>query len=318
MGVSAWYIHSEEVFCVMQKKQRELALEAKFNDLSARFTDGDESAIEDVNLEMQKSWREFLKAGFDAKKVLKMLPKDYIWEHYDELWSSFGVRVNVTCLMRYFDNEFIETHWNELQQRGADMNDLLNKCHPSIDDGEILEELLLKKGVSAKKCFELSEGLLARKCEWPEKLLELFGILHRGGLPTCEIKTFIDSHMNGALLRDIVDDRPESWKNLGIQVSDYADDYLRAHGWEYLSYYSLKSLPKDISLEKFVSFFNMKDILGAGRRDFCGFIKEFVEAGGDPNLLAEKCIQEIGYPDEPVCRLFIKLGVSESLIRKTS
>ena len=195
---------------------------AKFDELVDRFNENDdEISIEDVNSETRKYFIDFLEAGFEVDQVTKMLSPEDIWEHYDTL-TCYGANIDLAKLIPKFSRSFIRKNWDELAKRNVDIGLLIETCYNGSIENDNEVAFLLDKGVNAKTVFQLAETLFEFNEGWPERWAETFSILHEYGLPTEDIKKWLDSHIDDSLIYDIVEEHPEAWSELGINISDYA------------------------------------------------------------------------------------------------
>ena len=89
----------------------------------------------------------------------------------------------------------------------------------------------------------------------------------------------------------------------GINPRDYVDTYLE-HDYA-ASALSLDSLPYPVTPDDVVRHFSIRELkyiyaeIGGFRYDgFGAFVDNFAEAGGDIDLLVDKFLKELGYPEE--------------------
>ena len=160
--------------------------------------------------------------------------------------------------------------------------------------GKKKEALSLKNGVSTskKELFDLKE-------EKPlESIKKAFLILHKYGVSEDLIQEWVKVNAHGRLLYDILDD-VETWKKLGINSSKYVDRFLDERGEHYLEYCKISKLPKAVSVQAFVDYYTMEEILEATDcYGFDSFIREYRKAGGDPGDLVAKFEDEIEETDD--------------------
>ena len=277
-----------------------LFLQAKFDDLVERYDEADAISVENVNYEMRRCWLLFLKAGFDANQVAKMMSLGQIWQHYDAL-TAHGANIDMAKLLPRFSRDFINGHWDEFVARGVPIDTLVKQCYSNknliVGDDEI--KMLLDSGVNVKTVFDIARGALEFNDGWPERWRETFSILHEYGLSGEVINGWVKSHLDtSAIIQDIVEDASEEWEDLGVDPSDYIDLWIEDSGYRYFEY-SLKDLPERVTLKRFIDSHSMEQILNYSRGyGFLSFIDDYTGAGGNVDALAQKFLNELGYSNE--------------------
>ena len=87
---------------------------------------------------------------------------------------------------------------------------------------------------------------------------------------------------------------PDELRSFGIDPDVYSDTFAKYYAKDFIG--DIDCLPEVLSADKLISNVNMSDILeDVSYWKFDDFLKKFIEADGDTDLLANKFIQEIGY-----------------------
>lgn len=295
----------------------DVMLQAEFDELWDTYKEcrRNKDPLTNVYMQARKTWLKFLRAGFDANQVAKMLfPSDRL-RHYTTL-ERYGAKIDIGKMLDKASKEFVEKNWTLFLQCGTDADVMAEKCYKPIailDDNRIEE--FLGKGISPQIVLKLHEAWLGSRSEDPDTLYPYLHALSRRLVCVCPlrdpiIKGFIDRHMNDYLLVDIVEENPDRWGDIGVDSTEYADEYVQYHlstyGEEYLKGdKSLSDRPNEVTLNDFVNFFSMSDILHYTEDEdgFRNFVKDYVSADGTVDDLANKFIEEVGYPDHDTTEL---------------
>ena len=278
-------------------------LQAKFDYLVDSYDETDTISVENVNFEMRKYWLSFLKAGFDACQVVKMMSVGQVWRHYDVL-NSYGANIDASQFVTKFHRDFVISHWDEFIERGVSADALAERCYgnpssPYMSDEEL--KAILGGGVSVKTAFKLVGATLEFNDDRPENLIDIFSILREYGLPAETMDWWLKSHLHSTyLVRDIVEDNPNAWEELGINVSDYVDEWIKDNADDYLyGCDDFKNLPAGITIQRLIDSEPMATILSLSEDyGFLSFIEKYVHAGEKVDTLARKFLDEIGYSSE--------------------
>lgn len=127
------------------------------------------------------------------------------------------------------------------------------------------------------------------------ELLEELTSLRSNGATQEEIAQFVEENMDGKLLDEIVSEKSDEWAAIGIDPEEYINMWIDYYGDDHLADHTLSELPKIISPKEFLSHYDTEDILGGIKKKFAFFIKDYIEATGNVNELAQKFIDEMGY-----------------------
>lgn len=141
-------------------------------------TDVDDITLDNIRNEASKYLENFLKVGFDANMIIKMLSCEDVWTHYEELKShgakskSLKRKVLDYLILQYEygkDDEILE-NFVAFYERGVGFTTLLSNISVGYGnnwqyDGHIASKLeekmtyegLLSEGVDEKTAQELSE-----------------------------------------------------------------------------------------------------------------------------------------------------------------
>ena len=243
-----------------------------YDELRDRYEKGDEMDRSDVNYRAVRYLPLFFRFGINLRGVAEMLTHEDLVAHYDE-FREHGATFKV-C-------DFIE-------------GDLVVNYEDACN--------LLNDGMSPKLVLELSKEWFFLHDELAEgNSAKLLMALYDKGLSTEEIRQFIEVNMSEGVLYDMFIRSPEDWEYMDIHVSDYNQEFLRKFGREYFNLQSVKELPRCISMEEFVNFYSMDDILRYTKeKGFFGFLLDIAEEGADIDQVLNKFMFEIGYSNNSV------------------
>ena len=303
-------------------------LQAKFDDILEEFNnsirDNDSVGIENVNYAMHKDWLSFIDAGFDVNQVISMMSGKDISDHYDTL-LSYGAEIDITKYFWDFDRVFVVKHLNDFINRGVSLEDIVSKCglYSSGTVESDIERIVefSEKGIDIRVIFTLFQKIIddALENQDSDYIIGVFMALCQNGLPKEELKKWLDqkTSQNGFILCDIVEENPDEWEKLGVNISDYADKWLRYY-YDHYYYHRkpLKDLPKSITEKKFIEFFSMEEILNlineAAGFSFYDFLTKEISSNENLEILAHKFVDEIGYSADHMGEIidFIMAGSS--------
>ena len=150
--------------------------------------------------------------------------------------------------------DYIEEHWDSYIKYGVSADKLAKRCCEGLIVNDNRIKKLLDKGVSVDTVYELSKSWLDCNNGWPERLSKTFRILHKHGLPSETIDSWLKSHITEDLVYDIIEECPSIWKKLGIQAEDYVDQWLDYFSKDFLGPYSLNKLPEAVSKQRFLEY----------------------------------------------------------------
>ena len=282
-------------------------LQVIFDIIVDNFNPNDDFSVEDTNHQMHKNWQRFLKAGFDATSITKMMSPEDIWEHYDELIAN-GAKIDMTKLFsdfsgKFFDKNFTKENWDKLVNRGISPDLLADRCYCdyycNLFNTDNLEELLAK-GISAEKALELISDWLENHEAWPEEQIEILTWLYDHGLPRANVTEWLEKHANSKMVDYIVRSDSDFYKEFDMEDDHTFDCWLDANGYEYFNEKELSELPNKISVDMLINFFSMKNIINnCSLYGFGTFISNYLKVGESIDTLAKKFMDEIGYSSNP-------------------
>lgn len=244
-------------------------------------------------------WIEFLSHGLPIEEIMAAMTPELIWENYDALIKR-GAKIDIDKLIDSIDPSYILYHWKEFVARGFDTDTLTERSSLVLESIDGVKTLL-ERNANVAIVFELIRGDLLESMEntSADCVNELFSLLHKYGLTTADVKRWIAEHSSEYLIDDIVN-YPESWAPLGINGSEYVEQWLEYNAEEYFKTSRLSDLPRLVSVQQIVDSLDMRDILGFiypnSLRDFLQ--GDFEDAEGDIDAFAQKFIDEIGYSHE--------------------
>lgn len=144
--------------------------QATFKTLRDNFEPNNDNTDETIDQEMQRSWRLFLAAGYDATQVAEMMLPEDVLKYYDKL-VFYGADINALKRLPALQKAFIKQHWKELVNYGVHPDILADRYHDDYDVSDIKDlERLLSKDIGAAKSFELIKSWLDFRKEWPEEI----------------------------------------------------------------------------------------------------------------------------------------------------
>ena len=266
---------------------------AKYDYMMDRIGNADEVEMEDINLTAKKYWRDFLSTGCDATSVAQaMKPKD-VYEHYDELIAA-GAKIDVYQNMRELGSRFVRQHFTSFAARGIDTDKLIRFSFGRVGINDVDE--LRQDGVSIETIWScISEGELLRYLDDTRWLLYELRFFLGKGISKATVAEWLQRHMNSSLISDMFEGcQFELWDQVGIDTSDYEEEYLE-HYFQFDG--TVESLTcVNVRIEKLLKHIPAKDLVEEVW-DFDGFVREFA-AKFDLSLLAKKILAEIGYSSE--------------------
>ena len=307
--------------------------------------------VENTHHAMHEKWLAFLDAGCEVNLVVSMMRPLDVWMNRKELMSRGVAEINPArlfpnylddslfpedlspknpnniarlfsdCSRRVFSEEFILTHWDELAKCGVAPDMLAEQCC-GILDIQIVSDLegLQARGVSIQKAFDLVKGSLD-PTDRPWDCVENLTWLYDHGLPGDDIKAWIEEHETRSMNDFVVSSSGIGfYEKLGIDCDYVVEDWLNRKGHQFFyREYEPTQLPKGISLEKLVDYFNMEEILGyCPHRKFGSFIADYDENGGSVDKLAEKFMNDIASSDyalySEAMSVLVDAGASASII----
>lgn len=295
-------------------------LQARFDVIVDSFDPSDDISVENANYEVHKNWQKFLKAGFDANLVSKMMSPQDIWAHYDDL-ISYGAEIDMVKLFsdfeEFFSKDFTKEHWKELLNRGVNPDCLIDRCYSDchVFDTACLEDILTKD-VSAEKAFKLIKSWLEFREEWPEEQEKILTLLYDHGLPKAEIEQWLKEHINSYMEDYIIDFGSDFYEKFGIEKDAVIDHWLDRYGYRFFYEDKLSDLPDVISVDRLINFFSMEEILDnfSPYSPFEDFIKDYLATGRNIDDLAQKYISEIGYSSDYSGFMFDLVNAGASII----
>jgi hypothetical protein len=289
-------------------------LQAMFDIIVENFDPNDDVSVENTNYEMHENWQSFLEAGFDVDSVVKMMSLMDIWEHYEEL-LAYGAELDASKLFltfkEFFNQDFTEKHWKELVGHGVSPDLLVDRRYANcgiFDTADLKDSL--KRGVSAKKAFELVESWLELRKESPEEQIEILNLLHEHGLPKANVKEWLEKHTvdsygweNSYMKKYVIEHEAgmDFYKKFGMKDNDVFDSWLDCwmdlKGWKYFDGCSLSDLPDAIGIDAFINYHSMGEIIenssGPHYSDgFKAFISDYLANGKDIDVLAKKLMDD--------------------------
>ena len=144
--------------------------QAMFKTLRDNYEPNNDNTDKTIDQEMQRSWRLFLAAGYDATQVAEMMLPEDVLKYYDKL-VFYGADIDALKRLPALQKAFIKQHWEELVNRGVHPDILSDRHYDDYDVSDIKDlESLLPKGISATKSFELIKSWLDFCKEWPEEI----------------------------------------------------------------------------------------------------------------------------------------------------
>ena len=181
--------------CVNKEKAHKAMLQAKYDQIiddydrcgvkdvaniyDELFGDYDKITLDNVHHRTAKNLENFLKAGFDANQIVKLLSHEDVWIQYDLLKSygaEFGVLKKKTLdylkfLYAYNKDEFIVDNFVTFYERGVGFTTILSNLNVGFgryagDNGHIESKLrekmsyekLLEDGVDEKTAKQLADN----------------------------------------------------------------------------------------------------------------------------------------------------------------
>lgn len=272
-------------------------LQAKFDTAVDNFELGDEISIENANHEMHENWRNFLEAGFDADLVVKMMAPEDIWDNYQDL-TTYGAKIDITKLVgKSFNEGFIKEHWSELVDRGISPDLLIDWCNYDIAFVTELEEIIAK-GVSVKKAFSMVEWWLEFRKEWPSEQEEILTWLYDHGLPKADVKEWLTKNASSYMEDYIIEFGSDFYEKFDMMDDDdtIACHWLSRYGYRYFSELSVADLPDAVGINSLLETFSIEEIFKyCSPYAFSDFIEDYLNAGYDIDVLAQKFMNEVGY-----------------------
>ena len=276
-------------------------LEAKFDSLVDSFDPSDSISVEDANVEMRKYWLKFLQAGFDANVVTGMLAPEDVLAHHEAL-VDYGANFDIDEFISALDEEFIEKHWNGLVKAGANPDSLIDRVYGDYVFGDYGRQVnsigdledLSNKGVSAEKSLTMIESWLKFREDRPEEREEVLVYLMDHGLSRKAARKSIEDNMDSYMVEYIVESDSAFFKEIGINSADYVDRWIKSHKG-YYSLTELDSLPKSVSVVRFLGAFSMREIIDESMDfGFEYFIEDWLKYD-EIDTLAQRFLDEIGY-----------------------
>ena len=134
-----------------------------------------------------------------------------------------------------------------------------------------------------------------------------------------KLRAWIDEYAHGKILRDILS-RPDEWIAFGIIPEDYIARFLDEEGDKILRKCRLVGLPKIVTLHTFINHYSMKEIKEAAE-NYSGmdsFVAEYIRAGGDPETLALKFMNETEDFDHHLMEFYDLIGAMHRAKEKYS
>ena len=269
-----------------------------WDELRDRFKEADDISIEDVNHDARQYLTLFLEEGFDATMIAEMLEKHDVFEFYQTLKKNGAVLID---LLELFDDEpdFIREHFDTFVGYGVPVDEIVKKL-ASKGDGYIEENELLffaKRGATPRLILKYvnKEGEFVTH----PYLTEILTQLEKNGCDRETITSWLKSSeimKIGSIVDDIVENKTSVWNTI-VKPEQFVDRWIDYFGDQYVSgSCKLKDLPELVSYKQVVDHFSMGDIISMNYKRMYTFIDEFREAGGDPQIIADRFNKEIGRP----------------------
>ena len=266
------------------------SLDEQWYRLADKFDEGTLQSKRVVNYGMTRNWRDFMRAGYNPRDVIKMMFKEDVWTNYKEILSL--ARENIEAMI----GEFILENWNEFVDCGISEDSLAERCIEISDSEDMC--LLVRKGVSLKKVLALSKDLLdAYSEDSPDALMTAF-IEIRDCKPSLSdgLVSWLEEHRDNQNIIENVVLNADIWcEKFDIDIDKYIDDYLEFNGDLYFKYYTLKDLPKCIPPSRFLDNYTIERIMELSLDSLSQFVSNYLIAGGDKDAIAAKILAEESY-----------------------